>query len=171
VGELSLVFRSAGHVCAVGLSDVAEVMRPLPVTALAGAPPFVAGVSIIREKPTPVVSLAALLDDADGADGADGAGGAGGAGGVADADNGGGSGRFVTAWEGGRQVAFAVDEVLGVRRLPPAAQERTSPLLGALSRDVIPVMAALDTRPLCLLGHVRLVPDSVWAAVDGDRSG
>jgi purine-binding chemotaxis protein CheW len=165
VGELSLVFRSAGHVCAVGLSDVAEVMRPLPVTALTGAPPFVTGVAIIREKPTPVVSLATLLGGDNGAADAaadDGA---------ADADGEGGSGRFVTAWEGGRLVAFAVDEVLGVRRLPPGAQERTSPLLGALSRDVVPMMAALDTRPLCLLGHVRLIPDPVWAAVDGDRTG
>jgi purine-binding chemotaxis protein CheW len=150
-----LVFRSAGHVCAVGLADVVEVMRPLPVTALAGAPPFVSGVAIIRATPTPVVSLAALLGDSAGGDGA----------------GGDGAGRFVTAWENGRLVAFAVDEVLGVRRLPPGAQERTSPLLGALSRDVVPMMAALDTRPLCLLGHVRLVPDSVWAAVDGDRTG
>jgi purine-binding chemotaxis protein CheW len=160
-----LVFRSAGHVCAVGLADVVEVMRPLPVTALAGAPPFVSGVAIIRATPTPVVSLAALLGDSAGGDGAggDGAGG--------DGAGGDGAGRFVTAWENGRLVAFAVDEVLGVRRLPPGAQERTSPLLGALSRDVVPMMAALDTRPLCLLGHVRLVPDSVWAAVDGDRTG
>jgi purine-binding chemotaxis protein CheW len=143
-------------VCAVGLADVAEVMRPLPVTALTGSPPYVTGVSIIRERPTPVVSLAALLGGGDRDDGAGARG---------------GSGRFVTAWEDGRLVAFAVDEVLGVRRLPPAARERTSPLLGALSRDVIPEMAALDARPLCLLGRVRLVPDSVWAAVDGDRAG
>jgi hypothetical protein len=68
-------------------------------------------------------------------------------------------------------VAFAVDEVLGVRHLPADALDRTSPLLGALSRDVVPAMAALDAQPLCLLGHARLVPDSVWAAVDADRTG
>jgi purine-binding chemotaxis protein CheW len=153
VGELSLVFRSAGHLCAVGLADVVEVMRPQPVTALAGAPPFVDGVSIIRARPTPVVRLAALFDSDAGDDG------------------GGRSDRFVTARGSGRLVAFAVDEVLGVRRLPPDAQDRTSPLLGALSRDVVPVMAALDGEPLCLLGHARLIPDSVWAAVAGDRAG
>jgi len=170
VGELSLVFRSAGHLCAVGLADVVEVMRPLPVTALTGAPPFVSGVSIIRATPTPVVCLAALLDgDADGNGGGDADGNGGDS--TGDRDGEGRSGRFVTARESGRLVAFAVDEVVGVRRLPPDALDRTSPLLGALSRDVVPMMAALDAEPLCLLGHVRLVPDSVWAAVDGDRAG
>jgi purine-binding chemotaxis protein CheW len=166
VGELSLLFRSAGHLCAVGLTDIAEIMRPLPVTPLTGAPPFVSGVSIIRATPAPVVSVAALLDGDDGADerrGDDETGGEGGERGQGGESR---SGRFVTVWESGRLVAYAVDEVLGVLRLPPGSLDRTSPLLGALSRDVIPLMAALDAEPLCMLGHVRLVPDSVWAAVD-----
>jgi purine-binding chemotaxis protein CheW len=81
----SLVVRVQTRACAVSLTHVIEIMRPLPIEAIAGMPPFVLGVSIIRGTPTPVVDLGLIL----GAPGS-------------------GAERFVTLRLGQRQVALSV---------------------------------------------------------------
>jgi purine-binding chemotaxis protein CheW len=48
--------------CALPLSAVREVMRPLPIKTAAGLPPAVLGASIVRGVPLPVVSLPLLLN-------------------------------------------------------------------------------------------------------------
>ena len=58
-----LAMRAGDRVCAVPLAHVSEVMRPLPIEPLAGAPPFVPGLAIVRGKATPVVDLTAVLAD------------------------------------------------------------------------------------------------------------
>ena len=90
-----LLVRAGSCVLAVGIADVSETFRPLPIEPLQGVPPFVRGVAIIRGLATPVVDLGALLGSGGGA-----------------------IGRFVTVRAGGRQLALAVESVLGVRALP-----------------------------------------------------
>jgi chemotaxis signal transduction protein len=53
----TLVVGVKGRLCAVPLSHVIEIMRPLPVEPISSVPSFVQGISIIRGIPTPVVDL------------------------------------------------------------------------------------------------------------------
>ncbi len=91
-----VLFRVGACVCAIPVEHVAETMRPLPVERLAGLPPFVLGVSVVRGIPQPVVDAARMLDVATVA-----------------------PGRFVALRVGARGVILAVEAVLGVRALPP----------------------------------------------------
>ena len=87
-----LAIRDGGHLCAVPLAQVSEVMRPLPVEQLAGAPAGVAGLALIRGQPTPVIDLSSLLPrDED-----------------EEAREPAGAARFVTLRVGGRQIGLRV---------------------------------------------------------------
>ena len=139
----SLVCRVAARLCAIPLAHVVEVMRPLPVEPLPGAPSFVRGAAIIRGLPVPVVDLASLLTPS----------------GQAPA-------RFVTVKAGGdRIVALAVDEILGVRTLPAAAAQEIPPLLQQASSEVVSAVGILDAQLLLVLTTFRLLPESVWDAL------
>lgn len=146
-GSLVVLCRVKERMCGVPLEHVGETMRPLPVDAVAGMPTFLRGVSIIRGKPVPVIDAAALLSDGrpDGI-----------------------PGRFVTINLGARQVALAVDEVRGVRRVPTMAD--LPPLLADAGRDAVEAMSVLDDDLLLILRGARLVPATVWAALDADRA-
>ena len=120
-GAVSLVFRAGSLLCALGLAEVIETMRPLPTRPLAGTPVFVRGVSIMRGVPTPVVDVARLL-----------------AGEQADVA------RFIAVRTEHGPVAFATGPVLGIRSTPvggPAVYP------GASSRLVAGV-GTIDTEPL-----------------------
>jgi purine-binding chemotaxis protein CheW len=134
-----LVMRAGSRVCALPSQHVVETMRPLGVTALAGAPPSVLGVALIRGAPTPVVDVGVLL-------------------GATDAR----PGRFVTIRVGERIIALAVTSVVGLRlhdrdSLPPLAQHALGGALEALTR--------LDAELVLVLAAARMVPDEVWEAV------
>ncbi|HEU4347578.1 MAG TPA: chemotaxis protein CheW, partial [Actinoplanes sp.] len=58
---MALVFRAGPVLCALRLDEVIETMRPLGIRPLAGTPPYIRGISIIRGVPTPVVDVARLL--------------------------------------------------------------------------------------------------------------
>jgi purine-binding chemotaxis protein CheW len=122
-------------------------MRPLPVEALAGTADPVRGVALIRGRPTPVLDLKALLDG--GAPGPLGR-------------------RFVTLRIEDRVVALAVDDVIGVHELDPAALGELPPLLHADSAERFAALGTLDQQLLVVLSAARLVPDEVWAALAGD---
>ncbi len=51
--------------CALPLTQVREVMRPLPLKTVTGLAPAVLGASVVRGIPLPVVSLARLLHQPD----------------------------------------------------------------------------------------------------------
>jgi purine-binding chemotaxis protein CheW len=138
----NLVVRVQTRVCAMPLLHVVETMRPLPVESIAGMPPFVRGVSIIRGVPTPVVDLGAVL---------------GAPGGAAE--------RIVTLRLGDRQVALCVDAVLGVRDLDLAALQELPPLLRGASTDVIEAIGTLDQRFLMVLRAGWALPDEAWQAL------
>jgi purine-binding chemotaxis protein CheW len=144
--ESFLVCRMATCLCALPLDHVVETLRPLPIEMLAGAPPFVLGVSVVRGEPLPVVDLAQLLD------------------GVAAP-----IARLVTLATGRGRVALAVGDVLGLRTLG-AEQRRELPDLLREGCAGVAALGALDSELLLVLRGARLVPDSVWSAVAEERA-
>jgi purine-binding chemotaxis protein CheW len=117
-------------------------MRPLPVEPVAGAPPFVVGVSLIRGAPTPVARLSRILADTESQ-----------------------ATRYITVRVGSRLVALAVDSVEGVRGLPEDLHEQLPPLLGETAKDAIAQLAILDGDLLTILNTGRLIPDAAWSTL------
>ena len=134
--SLVLLVHVAAHTCALSLSHVIEIMRPLPVQPVADAPEMVLGLSVIRGTPVPVVAMPALFS----------------------ADSG-TSGRFVVVQTGSRRVALAVDEVFGIRDLGPAAA--LPPLLRDAARGTVEAVGALDSELLFVMNAARIVPGEV----------
>jgi purine-binding chemotaxis protein CheW len=139
-GGAALVFRAGSLFCALRLDEVIETMRPLQTHPVAGTPPFVLGIGILRGVPAPVIDVARLLG-----------------GGQAQVS------RCVAVRTERGPVAFATGDVLGVRS---ALAERGGPpatLPGSTPHQLLAGMATLDARPVLLLS-MRAVSDEVWAA-------
>jgi purine-binding chemotaxis protein CheW len=142
VGGQALVFRAGPHLAAIGLEYATEVTRPLPVEPLAGVPPHVRGICVLRGRPVPVVDVAALLGgDRAAAEGAD---------------------RFVGVSTGAQAAVLAVDSVVGIRDLPLDLLHDLSSVAGPVCEAV----GADGLEPLLLLSVGRVIPDSVWAVLE-----
>lgn len=139
--EPSLLVRVSGWVCAIPARHVIEIMRPLPVQPVQGAPPFVRGVSVIRGAPVPVVDLEILLGGGQGGD----------------------ARRFAVLRAGPRRVALAVGEVLGLSRISAAA-DAPPPLLSAAVAEYVEKLGALDAHAFAVLDAARLLPEEAWSA-------
>lgn len=139
-----LLCRARSRLCALPLHHLLETMRPLPIEPLAGMPPFVRGLSLIRGGPVPVVDVGVLL-------------------GASEPPR---PTRFVTLRTGDRRVALAVEGVLGVRELTSESLDALPPLLGDASRVAISAVAALDRELLLVLETAHLVPESLWPILD-----
>jgi purine-binding chemotaxis protein CheW len=137
-----LLFQVRQHLCGLPLAHVVEIMRPLPVEAIDGAPPGVQGVSVIRGAPLPVLDLGVLL----GGDAAP-------------------ATRFVTVRAGARQVALAVTSVVGPRSLAGEHLRDIPPLLREANAKGVAAIGALDAELLTVLNSGHLVPESVWLAI------
>lgn len=146
--NIYLVCRSGSCLCALPIEQVLETMRPLPTSALSAMPPFMVGAAIIRGAVAPVLNLAQLVGDTEK----------------------GLPTRFVTLSLGARTVAFAVEQVLGVRTLNAQTVEDTPLLLQAVDTGCIAAITILDTELLLFLQSARLIPDSMWAALDTQES-
>jgi purine-binding chemotaxis protein CheW len=136
----SLICRVGDLLCAVPLAVVGETMRPLPVEPLAGVPPYVRGVAIVRDRPTAVVDATALVGGHPGS-----------------------ASRFVTLRAGDRPIALAVDAVVGIATIPDS-----HPLPGILQSPRLAAVTAagsMDGTLLLALEGTRIVPDEVWAAL------
>lgn len=139
-----LICRSGPRAFAVALRHVLETMRPLPLDALPGMPPFVSGVSRIRGVLVPVVDVAALFGSA----------------GVA-------PGRLVVLQLADqRRVALAVEEVEGVRDLAPETLAGVQPLLHDAAAELIASLAVMDGGLLRVLQTAWLVPQAAWPLPD-----
>jgi purine-binding chemotaxis protein CheW len=141
--KLSLLCRMRSHLCAVPLEHVAETMRPLKVTPLAGAPAFVRGMSVIRGTAIPVVDAGSLLGSVEPASPT----------------------RFITLKTDGHRVALAVEEVIGIRSLAAIALNDLPPLLRSANADLVSAVGMLDREFLLVLQTARIVPDSVWQSM------
>jgi purine-binding chemotaxis protein CheW len=143
---LFLLCRVRALHCVLPLAQVAETMRPLPITALPGMPPSVLGVSLIRGHPTPVVDAARLLD-----------------GERLDAT------RLVLLKTGERRVALLVDDVSGIRSFPPDSVHELPPLIDDSNSGLISALGRADAGLLLVLRTARLVPEETWAELDALR--
>jgi purine-binding chemotaxis protein CheW len=139
-----LLCRDGAHQFALPVPHVIETMRMLPIKSLAGAPPMVRGICIIRGAPTPVVDSALMFNEPPTQ-----------------------SERLVTVRTGKRTIAFAAQAVLGVQTIGADALERLPPLLSNV--QTIAAMRALDGELVFLLQTARIIPDDVLdrCAVEG----
>ncbi|MFC3386194.1 chemotaxis protein CheW [Couchioplanes azureus] len=140
-GAVSLVFRAGPLLCALRIEDVIETMRPLATHPLAGTPPFVSGICIMRGAPTLVVDVARLLGGA-----------------TAPVD------RFVAVRTGRGPVAFAISSILGVRPVGAGAAPGHEALVGDAPARLVAAVGTMDAEPVLVLRGMQLVPDEVWAA-------
>lgn len=144
---LALFCRVGARLCALPLEHVIETMRPLPIEPLAGTPPFVHGLSIIRGVPVPVLHIGQLLSG-----------------------EGTFPGRFVTVKLRKRCVALAVDGVLSVNPLPTASLNELPPLLRDAGSEAVSAIGALDAELLLVLRTARLIPEDLWVQLGAEGS-
>jgi purine-binding chemotaxis protein CheW len=137
---LSLVVRAGARLCALPVSKVVEVHRPLPVEPVSQAPAAVLGFAIIRGAALPVVDLAVLLGS----------------------QSGGPCTRFVIVRAGDRRFALSVEAVLGIREFAPPFWGDLPPLLGPAAAELIEAVGALDADAILALETGHMVPDAVW---------
>ena len=135
-----LLLRSGRRLCALSVSCVDEIMRPMPVESLPGAPPFVRGLSIVRGRPTPIVDLRAILGDDDRSS----------------------PGRLVTVRvETNRRVGLLVDDVMGIRDAKALVREAPPSLLQEAASEIVEELARLDDALLTILRAGNLYPEGV----------
>ena len=133
-----LSVHAGGHRAGLPLASVREIMRPLPIASIAGAPVFVLGLSVIRGVSVPIVDLGALLGETD-------------------------AGlpftRFVRLELGARSVALAVQAVTGVVEVAPASLAAMPPLLSRAASTLVETLALHDSELLLVLETARLVAE------------
>jgi purine-binding chemotaxis protein CheW len=140
-----LVSRARTHLCAIPLEHVIEIMRPLPMQAVAGAPGYVRGLCIIRGSAVPVIDSGLLVGDQ-----------------ASDAE------RLVTVRAGGRTIALASEAVLGIRAIDAKTFQELPPLLREAAGETIAAMGILDAELLFLLRAARIVPAELLDRLAGD---
>jgi len=91
-------FRVSGRECAVDVMRIAEVLRPVPVTLLPSAPPFVEGLIELRGRFLPLIDLRRRFGD------------------TAPSER--DTGKFIVVPLDESSVALVVDDVSGVERIP-----------------------------------------------------
>ncbi|UXH77347.1 chemotaxis protein CheW [Roseateles amylovorans] len=131
-----LLCRVQARLCGLPLDTVEEILRPQPVRPLAAPVAHVLGLARIRGRWVPVVDLAGLLGL-----------------------NGGAVRRYVVLRVCDRQVAVAVDEVMGLHRLSLEAMDALPPLLRDPGHAAVAALAARDEDLIALLDTARLLPD------------
>jgi purine-binding chemotaxis protein CheW len=139
---------SQGRYYALPLENVAETMRPLPVDAVLGAPPFLQGLSIIRGNPTPVIDLAMLIEGRPTER----------------------ASRFVTLRNPSGPVALAVEEVVGIREFADAELAELPAVLTEVS-ERIRGLGRLDGNLLIILETFRLLPEDLLGHLPDHREG
>jgi purine-binding chemotaxis protein CheW len=138
-----VLVRARSWLCALRIEDAIEIMRPLPVQPVMGAPAFVHGLAIVRGTPLPVLDLAAIL-------GAE----------ISDC-----AGRFLALRAGTKAVVLAVEEVLGVSHLDLSSLQDAPPLLHEALPEHVQKLGMLDGQALAVLEAGRLMPHALWQAL------
>lgn len=135
-----LVCRVQSRLCGLPLDAVEETLRPQPLRPLTAGVVHVQGLARIRGDWVPVVDLAGLL----GLDAAP-------------------VGRYVVVRAGGRRVALAVAEVLGLHALAEDAVSTLPPLLRDHAHAAVAALAERDDELIAVLDHAHLLPAD-WLA-------
>lgn len=125
------------------MAHAIETLRPLPVRSLPGLTPSIAGVAIVRGCVTPVVDLDRLL------------------GGPGDPGT-----RWLTVRAATRQVAFAVAEVVGARRIDTDRLAPLPPLAALAGESGVDAVTVDDAELMLVLAAARIVPAEVWSRLD-----
>jgi purine-binding chemotaxis protein CheW len=141
-GRPVLLVGVSNTICALPLAHVIETMRALPLQTIAGTPPYVCGLSIVRGIPTPVVDLGMVLGKIDAA-----------------------NQKFVTLRLGQNQVVVAVSTVIGVQYLDQSKIESLPPLLRNATNQTIESIGTLDRQMLLVLHESWTLPDNVWQSL------
>lgn len=144
-----LLCRSGPGLYALPLAHVRETMRALPLNPVPAMPDFLLGLAMIRGVAVPVLDCARLVGAAAPARVA----------------------RFVTLALGERQLALAVDAVVGVRQLPAAEMKQIAPLLEGADPGLVQSIATLDAELLLVLRASRMVPETMWDALAARDGG
>ena len=138
-----LMVRARTWVCALPTPFVLEVMRPLPIQAVAGAPRFILGMAVVRGEVTPVLALDVLLGSSE----------------VVPPK------RFVLVRVGERRAVLAVEDVVGTDIIDMRRLDTTPGLLSeALPRDVARI-GVLDRSVLVMLEAGRLLSEDTWRTI------
>jgi purine-binding chemotaxis protein CheW len=145
-----LVCKAREHWCALPLSHVTEIMRPLALEALAGAPRFVVGVAVVRGEPVPVIDCGALLSPAD-----------------AQVKQRAQHRRWASIRCAQRNAVLAFEQILGVRTLAGHGAD-LPPLVSGAAADVIEAITTLDDALLLVLRGAKLVPEAAWSALQAE---
>ncbi|HLU65690.1 MAG TPA: chemotaxis protein CheW [Kofleriaceae bacterium] len=147
-------FRAGGRECAVDVMRIAEVLPPVPVTPLPGAPGFVEGIIELRGRFLPVVDLRRRFGDGAAPGGAA----------PASAAPAAPAGKLLVAPLGPSSVALMVDDVTGVDRIP-TDRIQPPPSLGAG-----PVAPALVSGLIKWQGRVLLLVDIDAVLTETEKS-
>lgn len=142
-----LVCRVQSRLCGLPLDAVEETLRPQPLRPLSAAVVHVQGLARIRGDWVPVVDLAGLL-------------------GLTAAP----VGRYVVVRAGGRRVALAVAQVLGLQALAEDAVSTLPPLLRDSAHGAVAALAERDDELIAVLDEARLLPDDWLAALPGSHA-
>lgn len=140
--DSALFCRVRRRLCALPTAHVAEVMRPLAVEELPGAPVFVLGLCILRGAPALVVDLAQLFGERRSK-----------------------PAYFISAGEADRRIALAVDSVLGVRPLPGEAGQAYPSILESAAAGFVSSIRVLGDEALLVLRGSKIVPQAAWDLV------
>jgi purine-binding chemotaxis protein CheW len=127
------------------MDDVIETMRMQPIVTVAGTPPLVCGVAIIRGATVPVIDTARLFD------------------GEAVRYE-----RLITVRTGERIVAFAASAVLAMQPAQDSEREELPPLLR--DTETIAAIARLDEELVFVLRAARAIPDDFCVNGAAERS-
>jgi purine-binding chemotaxis protein CheW len=149
-GRLSstwLICRSSEQLHALPLEDVTEIMRPLPIEPIAGAPGYVRGASIVRGEVVPVVDCGLLV-----------------------ANKATQPGRMVSLKVGTRKVGLLVEQVAGIRNFAGGELTALPPLLRHVARETVSAVGSLDAAFLVSLQTARLVPEDVRRNLEARKS-
>ncbi len=139
-----LICRSDSLLYAIPLAQVIETMRPLPVKQVADMPAFVLGISIVRGEGVPVLDTALLVSASAGTRPA----------------------RYVTIKINARTACLAVDEVIGIRHVPPALRVDVPRLLHQSNSEILAAIGTLDAELLVVLQSAHLISDELWRAIN-----
>jgi purine-binding chemotaxis protein CheW len=133
-----LLCRAGTHLCAIPLEHVIEILRVLPIDAIAGAPRYVRGLCIIRGAAVPVVDIGLLIGD--------------------QATK---SERLVTIRTGSRAIALAAETVVGIRAIGTETFNALPPLLRDAASETIAAVGTLDAELLFFLRTTLSVPQEL----------